>query len=437
MGKYLWKALSLSLLAGSILLAAPAAATNGMYLTSYGAEAAGRAGANLAISDRSLAINFNPAGIAQLQGNHFSVSMAALYPSLKFENAINDSIDAEENIFPLPAIAYVRGSKDSPWSWGMALVAQGGMGARFKDVATFFGTRDETFSQVRFMTFIPTVAYAVNEDFSLGLAMNVGYGDVAFRFFPETSFFNSAAPEQSFFGVRMEEAGGLQYNFRGGLWWRPVPRFSLGAIYQTETESEFTGGKTTFNFDNHPFLRQRVGYTSKVEGFTFAAQAGVGLAYRATDKWILALDVKRIFWDQAIDTITVTASDPDVQGAPDTIVLPFVFNWKDQWVYALGFDYRANDRLTLRAGYNTGDNPVPDGTLNPLFPATVERHLAIGASWLKGGRTFEMALERTFEKEQTNLNSNPNVNPFGPGSRVSHQQWTLTFSLSWAWTRQH
>ena len=30
------------------------------------------------------------------------------------------------------------------------------------------------------------------------------------------------------------------------------------------------------------------------------------------------------------------------------------------------------------AGWNYGENPVPDATLNPLFPATVERHYTAG-----------------------------------------------------------
>lgn len=430
--------LSLALVLGLLLeitVTAPAGATNGMYLTSYGAESAGRAGANLAISDRTLAINFNPAGITQLQGNHLTANLALLAPSLDFGNMTNSMLDAEDQLFPLPAVAYVRADRDSPWAWGLAFVAQGGMGARFKDVNTFFGTRDETYSQVRFLTVAPTVAYAVSEDMSFGLALDIGYGDVAFRFFPETSFFNAQAPDFSFFGVRMEEAGGLQYNARLGWWWRPQPRWQIGVIYQTETESDFSGGDTIFNFTGHPFLQQKVGYTSDVEGFTFAAQAGIGVAVRCTEKWIVAFDVKRYFWDDAVDTITVTARNPSVPGAPSEVVLPFVFNWKDQWVYALGVDYRATERLTLRAGYNYGENPVPDETLNPLFPANVEHHLAVGFSWLTGKRTLDVALEHGFENQQTNPNPDPFVNPFGPGATVSHEQWTLTVGFSWAWAR--
>ncbi len=427
----------LVLLAAMIMAPADVSATNGMYMTGYSAETIGRGGANLAISDRALALNFNPAGIGQLQGNHFTLNLSVLAPSLTFENMINPPIDGEDNYFPLPSFAYVRGDKDSPWTWGVGFVAQGGQGAEFQNMNTFFGTQDETFTEVRFMTLIPTVSYNINDDLSIGLAANLGYADASFRFFSDTSFFNAANPPMSFPGVNMKKASGFQWNVRGGIWWRPNPKLSIGAIYQTETESNFSGADMWVNYSNFPFIGQEVKYEAEMDGFTFASQAGVGFAYRPTDRWILALDIKRNYWDKALDTITVTGKNPELPlPAPfDVVQLPFVFNWKDQWVYAFGGDYRLNDRWTLRAGYNYGENPVPDETMTPLFPAIVEHHLSGGFSWLHGSTTYEFAVERAFNNSVTNNNPDPQVNPFGPGTTVDHSQWTVSFGVSWAWAK--
>ena len=73
----------------ALAAAVAAHATNGLYLTGYGPEELGRGGANLAVSDRSLGLNSNPAGIAQLQGDHFTASLAVLAPTLEFENMVN------------------------------------------------------------------------------------------------------------------------------------------------------------------------------------------------------------------------------------------------------------------------------------------------------------------------------------------------------------
>ncbi len=419
------------LLAGAGL----AGATNGLYLTGYGAEALGRGGANIAISDRTLGLGSNPAGIAQLQGDHYTMSLALLAPSLEFENMVNGATDSDNRYFPLPAFAWVRSGKETPWAWGVGFLAQGGMGATFNDLNTFFGTQDQTYTQVRFMTVSPTVAYSFSEDSAIGATINLGYADAAFRFFPGTSFFNQQAPEFSFFGPKMEDAAGMQYSGRIGWWWRPDPKWTLGAIYSTKTESTFDGGTLQVNFENHPFLGQKVVYDAEMDGFTFAAQAGVGTAVRVTDNLLIAVDVKRIFWDDAIDTIEVKGKNPSVPGAPPEILMPFVFDWEDQWVVAIGTEYRVNDRWTLRAGYNWGESPVPDDTLTPLFPATVEHHFSIGAGVTRGAVTYEFALEHALNASQTNDNQNPMVNPFGPGTRVDHSQWTFAFGISWAKAR--
>jgi len=418
-----------------LLISGAAHATNGMYLVGYGAETVGRGGANLAISDRSLALNFNPAGISQLQGNHFTINLSLLAPDLAYGNGLNTTLDGEDELFPLPAFAYVRGGKETPWTWGLGFVAQGGMGATFTGTNTFFGTRDSTYSEVRFATLSPTVSYSISETMSVGATVNLGWADASFDFFPETSFLNPVAPEQSFFGISMEQAGGMQSSVRLGWLWQAHPAFAVGLMAQSETESDFEGGDTLVNFEGHPGLGQRVAYDTRMDGFTFAAQAGLGIAARPARKWVIAADIKRYFWDDAIDTITVTAEEPGTPGAPPTIVMPFVFNWEDQWIYALGADYRATDLLTLRAGLNYGENPVPGDTLTPLFPATTERHVSVGASWLRSNKLFELAVERAFNKDQVNNNPDPMVNPFGPGSAVSHNQWTLSFGVSWALDR--
>ena len=218
------------------------------------------------------------------------------------------------------------------------------------------------------MTISPTVAYSFSEDAAIGATLNLGYADAAFRFFPDTSFFNTQNPQMSFFGPKMEDAGGLQTSLRLGGWWRPNPRWSLGAIYQTKTSSTFDGGTLRVNFQQMPGLGQKVDYEAEMDGFTFAAQAGVGTAVRVTDSWQLLVDVKRYFWDGAIDTIQVIGTDPSVAGAPARVELPFVFNWKDFWVSGSGqrvADERRVDaacRLQLRR--ESGSRRNPDAALS-------------------------------------------------------------------------
>ena len=100
-----------------LALAVPAWATNGMYLAGYGSEAAGRAGANIAVADRSLGLQANPAGIGQLQGQHFGLDLQVRAPKLHYGGDMaSNSIDAKDVLFAMPSISWVRGSHGSPWS---------------------------------------------------------------------------------------------------------------------------------------------------------------------------------------------------------------------------------------------------------------------------------------------------------------------------------
>ncbi len=433
--------LSLALAAGLLAVASIAHATNGMYLAAYGSEAAGRGGANIAIADRALGLQANPAGIAQLQGQHLSLDVQMLAPRLHYGgDPFGNTLDAKHTIFGMPSLSYVRGGKDTPWTWGFALLSQGGMGATFDGYHTPFGTTDETYSEVRFLTATPTLAYSVNEDLSFGVSGNAGYSDVTFRFYPHTSFYSDAgtaedpSDDMGFFGANVSSrARAFNYSGRAGAMWAAHPRVQLGAIYQTKTHGEYKNGTLTLN--ETALGLGMVDYDAVVEGFTWPEQYGAGVQLRPVDRVIVAADARRYLWSGAIRTITVRGSNPTAATPVTDPVMPFVFDWSDAWAFSVGAEVRATPNLTLRGGANLGDNPVPDATLNPLFPAITTSHATLGVGYTHHGSTWNLALERAFEATQTNLNIDQNVNPFGPGATVSHAQWTVSLGISRAFSR--
>ena len=423
------------------LAVSAALATNGMYLAGYGGEAAGRGGANLAVSDRALGLQSNPAGIAQLMGNHYSYDVQVLLPELSLNgDPFGNDISGKDQTYVMPAFSYVHGG-DQGWTWGLGMVSQGGMGALFDGYDTAFATVDGTQSEVRFATLVPAVAYSLSEDLSVGLSANAGWSDVEFEFFPQTSFYNDAgtptdpSDDMGFFGPAMtERATAFNYSFRLGMMWRATPSIQLGAVYQTKTEGDYEDG--TLTLDQSSIGMGYVNYDAEVDGFSWPEQYGFGVQFRPSDRWILALDVKQYLWSDVIEVITVRGTNPDAPSPMDVVELPFVFLWEDQTVVALGTEFRLNDYVTLRAGYNHGDSPVPDNTLNPLFPATVEEHAAIGIGWNFGNWTLNAAWEHGFENTQTNMNTDPMVNPFGPGLTVDHAQDTFSIGFSRAIARR-
>ena len=399
-----------------LLVGTPALATNGMYLAGYGAEAAGRGGANIAIADRALGLQSNPAGIAQLQGNHLGVDLQFLMPELGYSGPYG-TIDGEDNVFSMPSISYVHGGADSKWAWGIGLVSQGGMGATFEGYNTPAMTVDDTYSQVRFATLVPTVAYSISEDVSIGLSANLGYSDVAFDFWPDT-------PN----GMEMTDpAKAFNYSFRAGLMARVHPMVQLGLVYQTETKGDYKDGTLVINYGP----AGKYAFDADVSGFTWPEQFGAGMQIRPTEKLMLAFDVKTYLWSRSLQTITVEPGSPQgaAPPAPAPPFIPFEFDWSDQIVAIVGAEYRLNHAITLRAGYNRGNNPVPDETVTPLFPAIVEKHATVGVGWNLQSWTINGAIEKGFQTTQTNTGAPSPINPFA-GSTVSHSQWTVSLGFT-------
>lgn len=422
-------------LAASVLLvltSAPAFATNGMYLAGYGSQSAGRGGANLAVAENALGLQSNPAGIMHIRGREIDVDAQFLAPSLKYGgDPLGNRMDGKSKVFAMPAISYVKGYADQPWTWGIALISQGGMGATFEKYATPFGTTDQTTSEVRFATLTPTIAYKFNEQLALGVSVNAGYSDVTFGFWPATSYYNDMgtptdpSDDMGFFGADLStRAKALTTSVRVGGLWHANPMFTFGGVWQSKTSGDYENGTLTLN--QNAIGLGKVKYDAKVEGFTWPAQFGGGVEVRPAKGWMFAADVRRYLWKNAMKNITVRGESPDKSSPVTNPVMPFVFNWKDQTVVAAGAEYVASPEFTLRAGWNFGDSPVPDATLNPLFPATTMQHATAGLTWHRGDHALNFGLERAFEAEQVNKNTNGNVNPFGAGMFVDHSQWTFS-----------
>jgi long-chain fatty acid transport protein len=99
-------------------------------------------------------------------------------------------------------------------------------------------------------------------------------------------------------------------------------------------------------------------------------------------------------------------------------------NWRDQNVFMIGASYKYSQALTLRAGVNLANNPVPDDYMNPLFPATVKNHFALGFGYVFGP-TSSIDFSYTYAPEVSATNNNM------MGVKTTHGQsnnWQFMYS---------
>lgn len=372
-----------ALLTAALAAALPHAAhaTNGMNLEGYGPIGMSLGGASMAYDSGLAAMMNNPATLAlSPQGSQLALALHRLGPDVSVQGMAGSDGDS----YFMPAVGW--GRKDGALTYGVGMFAQGGMGTEYGRHSPFsMGTGQEVRSELGVGRVIFPVAYEVNSRLSVGVsldfvwamldvgmaatreqvlgmtggAMDIGPGSLAYLAYSDNNDFTGKAKGHGW-------AGKL------GLTYKVSPELTLGASYHSKTRlsdlKTSADGASMAIYNGGSEVMASTGRMTVID-FQWPETYAVGLAWQATPRLMLAADVRRIEWAGAMKNFRMSY---------DGVAMTLPQDWKNQNVYALGAQYRVDDRLALRAGFNYGKNPVPDAWLNPLFPATVERHYTAG-----------------------------------------------------------
>lgn len=224
-------------------------------------------------------------------------------------------------------------------------------------------------------------------------------------------------------------------------------QLSIGGTYHAKTRmSDFTGRATmTFKVDTTAAAggavvgRQiPVSSSVKVLNFQWPETYGIGFAYQANDRWFVAADWKRLNWADVMKSFRMeltadgTQADALAAGfAGTTLNFTYPQNWKNQDVIHAGASYAWSDALTVRGGVNLSSNPVPDGYVNYLFPATIKTHYMFGLGY-RFDKVSSVDFSMTYAPKVSVTESQTETNNLGttPATSISHSQtnWQLMYS---------
>lgn len=345
---------------GLLAMVSPAAfATNGDNLIGIGPISRAMGGVGVAAPQEAISAIFaNPA--AMCFGSYCPGS-EAVFGGTYFDPTVESKVS-----YPVPGLGILSGASESRMKpfivpalavtspinerlrFGIGAYGVSGMGVDYKDREPAY---NDLYTKIEIMKFAPNLAYLVTPDFSIGASLSIDYGNADFGT-----------------GGAHNYTIGLQL---GALYHRGI--FNFGASYITpqkithERVSDFDGDGSFDDLDlqsPHTFI--------------------FGVAAQPSKQLLAEVDVRWYNW-------------ADAKGYED-------FDWDNQWVFALGVQYRPVGKLALRAGFNYGKSPVnehngfnPMGTtevqgvtMNTLgyeifrvvgFPAIVEKHLTFGIGY--------------------------------------------------------
>lgn len=356
-------------------------ATNGDNLIGIGPASRAMGGVGIAAPQDAIGAVFaNPAAMCFSEycpASEFNFASTFFAPQVEGKITTSSGTieaDSNDNIYPIPAIgiSVPLGEEFPNLRFGLAAYGVSGLGVDYKgtdlDDSTFydFGSAGQfslasgTFTSLQIMKFAPSIAWQASSRWALGLAVHIHYATL---------------------DLEQGSASGYAFGIQPGVIYKPTDALSLGLSY-TSPQS--------VNHENISDLDQDGTYDDlELES---PQQVGFGASYEFSQgKFLMEANIKWINWSGAA-------------GYSD-------FDWEDQWVYAIGGQYRATENWILRVGYNYGANPVQehngwDGSVGPSgpnsettvqgktlptyyyetfrvigFPAVVEQHVTLGMQY--------------------------------------------------------
>jgi long-chain fatty acid transport protein len=419
----------------SVLVSAPAFATNGMNMEGYGPIATGMGGASMAYDNGTAALMNNPATLGFMpEGNRFDLAFGYLGPHVISKMSGMSDTRSSADAFFMPALGWAQ--KSGKFSYGLGLFSQGGMGAEYgKDSFLAAGSGDQVRSELGVGRLLIPLTYEITKNFIIGgtvdfvwasldlkmalsgaqfsqmvsaLGGNQAYGSASGSMVNILAGAFSGGALTSMQWARFDfsdnkdftgSAKGYGAGGKIGAVYRATDKLTFGATYHSKT------ALSDMQTDRNAIVSMNVSgpgvgggpvtipVTGKiaVKDFQWPQMVAAGVAYRPFDKLLLVFDYKWINWSDVMKNFKLSFNADQTQSNPfaagfglggQSMNATLIQNWKDQHVFMLGAGFMATDALTLRVGYNYGTNPIPDTYMNPLFPAIIKHHIMMGAGYL-------------------------------------------------------
>lgn len=430
----------LAVLIAAIGVTAPAFATNGMNMAGYGPIAEAMGGVSMAYDNGNAAMINNPAtlGLMPSGGSRFDIALGDLMPDVKSNGATSSAKD-----FFMPAMGYVR--KDGKLSWGVGMMAQGGMGTEYANSSAFGPLAGMSFATGPYAVTDPglrnksevgvgrvmfPLSYSVSPQLNIGGSIDYIWAGMDLQWVVDGSHFadllpgsankfGSVSPTSSILppfqgAMRAGAFSAVDYAYFNfdtgskftqkatadgwaanlGFTYKASERLTVGGVYHAKThlsDMKTDGSGATMSIAVRggamgaqaiPVIGQAV-----IKNFQWPETWGLGMAYKVNDRWDVMADYKRIGWADVMKNFNLSfiASGSNTGAAAgfsnSQLNVSYFQNWQNQNVYLLGAAYKASAAMTVRFGANIANNPIPDQYVSPLFPAIMKTHYTAGLGY--------------------------------------------------------
>jgi long-chain fatty acid transport protein len=242
------------------------------------------------------------------------------------------------------------------------------------------------------MRVIPALAYKVNDAISISGALHLAYGSLDMgATIPTTPPQNAGGGQSQTYGIGAQL--GIAYNMGDFVYAGLTYQSPVNMTYKRVFDSNCFGSGCDGQFEDLKLTQPQ--------------EVAFGVGVKPMDNLKVGMDIRWINWKNA-------------KGYKE-------FQWKDQWVIALGGEFKPMQKLALRAGYNYGkspirggvkDNTTPNNTIPNFdpstkftdfyiamfnligFPAITEHHITLGLGYeFTKNFSIDLAYKHAFNKK--------------------------------------
>ena len=342
----------------------------------------GGAGAGLWIEDPVGALMFNPSLMTLSEGSNVSIGTEFFLDNIDIEVKLDGGnggrsgkTDPDRQAGVIPSIGFTNHSADSKWAFGFGLIGIAGFRTDYSSNpdSILFDTPPQGFGRIytdHRVTKIPfAIAHQATNKLSLGISFNAYIAELAIAPLPYRVYDAVGGDDnQRFYPEGDGLVSSYAFSFQPSFTYQMTPDITIGGSLTTEQDFDSFEWNSRIADPNSPDFGQDRDLEFDLDG---PMNATLGAGIRLSDRTSVALDIMWMKYDGVAGF-----------GSPGGIVNRTVhpFGWDNVWVYKVGVQHQLNDTVTLRAGYNYSDIPMPGkNTLTATgAPAVFQHHITAG-----------------------------------------------------------
>ncbi|WLH77878.1 outer membrane protein transport protein [Pseudomonas sp. FP2335] len=385
--------LSLAVAMASSQLFASGFALNEQSVSGMGTGFAGRSSS----ADDASTVYGNPAGMSRLNGQQVTGGVAAIDASTNIKDTGGVSSGSNKgDMVPFTAVpfGFYTNKLNDQWAVGFGVYAPFGLVTDYEN--GFQGRGFGSKSEVKVMTFQPTVSYAFNDRVSIGFGPTINRISGVLE---SEKTLNAALPDTN---VKIK-GDDTALGFNIGVLVQATDTTRVGLTYHSKVNYKLEGHTTVSGpVQTQGFLRNnRYDASLKIET---PESYDLSVTQDLTDAWKLYAGTTWTRWSRLKE---ITVNNEGVTGANGGILAPSRISsitekqdWHDTWAYAVGTSYQLTKQVVLRTGLTFDQSPTNNQDRSPRIPTGDRTIFSVGLGYaVMDNMTIDLAYSYLKEED--------------------------------------